>query len=46
MITKRGKRVRALAICLGLAFVWWVGGHLWVNEGGICIGSMLECLNK
>jgi hypothetical protein len=43
MITKRGKRVRALGIFLGLALLWWISGHLWVDGSGICVGSMLEC---
>ena len=46
MITKRGKRVRALAIFLGLALLWWISGHLWVDGSGICVGSMLECFKQ
>ena len=52
MITKRGKRVRALALLLALSFglwaMWQVSGHLWyVGEGGnilgYCWGTMEEC---
>lgn len=44
MITKRGKRVRAILILAGLAFLYWFTGNFWWNEGGICIGSMVECV--
>lgn len=52
MITRRGKRVRALAIALGLAVIVWASGHVWwVGIGspkaeilGWCIGSMNECV--
>ena len=51
MITKRGKRVRALGIALGVALIVWVSGSWWwVGIGspkaeflGWCIGSMTEC---
>lgn len=52
MITRRGKRVRAVAILLTLSFALWaawqVAGHLWyVGEGGnwlgYCWGTMTEC---
>ncbi len=52
MITRRGKRVRALALLLILSFglwsMWQVSGHLWyVGEGGnwlgYCWGTMTEC---
>ena len=52
MITRRGKRVRALALLLALSFglwaMWQVSGHLWyVGEGGnilgYCWGTMEEC---
>ena len=52
MITKRGKRVRALAIALGIALIVWVSGWWWwIGIGspkadflGWCIGSMSECV--
>lgn len=51
MITKRGKRVRAVAIAVGLALILWISGSWWwVGIGspkaefvGWCIGSMTEC---
>jgi len=43
MITRRGKRVRAVAIFIGIALLWWISGHIWWNEGGICVGSLIEC---
>ncbi len=51
-LTKRGKRVRALAIALGVALIVWVSGSWWwVGIGspkadfiGWCIGSMSECV--
>ena len=43
MITKRGKRVRALAIGLLLAAVFYLSGHInWVGDGW-CLGSIAEC---
>ena len=52
MLTKRGKRVRALAIALGVALILWVSASWWwVGIGspkadfiGWCIGSMSECV--
>ena len=52
VITKRGKRVRALAIAAGLAFLVWVSGSVWwvgidspkADFLGWCIGSMSECV--
>ena len=54
MITRRGKRVRAVAILLlvGVALwaAWQVSTHLWyVGEGGwmgYCWGTMTECLGE
>jgi hypothetical protein len=52
MITRRGKRVRALALLLILSFglwaMWQVSGHLWYvgedgNILGYCWGTMEEC---
>ena len=52
MITRRGKRVRAVGILLAVSFALWaawqVAGHLWyVGEGGnwlgYCWGTMAEC---
>jgi hypothetical protein len=52
MITKRGKQVRAVAIALGLIFIWQVATHLWwvgatapqAEFIGWCWGSMTECV--
>jgi hypothetical protein len=43
MITRRGKIVRALAIGAGIALLWWISGNIWWNEGGICVGDIIEC---
>lgn len=44
-LTKRGKRVRGLLILAGIAtFIWWLVTGFWWTEGGICIGTMAECL--
>jgi len=53
MITRRGKRVRAIGILILLSFALWatweVSTHLWyVGEGGnwlgYCWGTMQECI--
>ena len=44
MITKRGKRVRAVAILLGLILIWWLSGHLWWMGDGYCTDTLLECM--
>jgi hypothetical protein len=52
VITKRGKRARAVAIAAGVALIVWVSGSWWwVGIGspkadflGWCIGSMSECV--
>jgi hypothetical protein len=54
MITKRGKRVRALGIALGVALIVWVSGSWWwvgldspkAEFLGWCIGSMTECYGE
>jgi hypothetical protein len=55
MITRRGKRVRAIAILLLASFILWaawqVSTHLWyVGEGGnwlgYCWGTAQECLRE
>ena len=43
MITKRGKRVRAVAIALLLVATVYVSWHInWVGDGW-CWGSITEC---
>ena len=45
MITKRGKRVRAVLIFLAIALLLWASGHVWwTGEGGYCVGEMVECV--
>lgn len=52
MITKRGKRMRAVAIAVGLFVAWQVATNLWwvgidaptAEFLGWCWGSMSECV--
>lgn len=52
-LTKRGKRVRAVVILIGLYLIWQVATHLWwVGIGspsedfiGYCWGSFTQCNN-
>lgn len=52
MITKRGKRVRAVAIFFALILIWQVSANLWwvgtdsaqAQFLGWCWGSMTECV--
>lgn len=44
-LTKRGRRVRAVAIVAGLLAIWWISGHIWwTGDAGYCIGTMKECV--
>lgn len=44
-LTKRGRRVRAVAIVAGLLAIWWISGHIWWTDGGgYCIGTMEACV--
>jgi hypothetical protein len=43
-LTKRGKRVRAIFIGLGIALALWVAGNVWITDTGICLGSMTKCV--
>jgi hypothetical protein len=43
-LTKRGKRVRALFILIGLLAIWQVSMNLWWTDGGYCWGTMVECM--
>jgi hypothetical protein len=38
-LTKRGKRVRAVAILLAAWAIWQISGHLWWVEDHYCWGS-------
>jgi hypothetical protein len=42
-LTKRGKRVRAVAILIGLWAIWYISGHIWWVGDHYCIGEMTEC---
>lgn len=46
-LTKRGKRVQALAlIILGILLLWGIwelDTHLWFNGSAYCWGSMAKC---
>ena len=52
MMTKRGKRVRAIAILIGAILIWQIATSLWyvgidapANDFlGWCWGSMTECV--
>ncbi len=43
-LTKRGKRVRAVFILIGLFAIWQVSMNLWWTENGYCWGTMVECM--
>jgi hypothetical protein len=43
-LTKRGKRVRAIFILIGLWAIWQVSMNLWWTDGGYCWGTMVECM--
>jgi hypothetical protein len=42
-LTKRGKRVRAVAILLGFVAVYYITSHIWWVEDHYCWGTMIEC---
>ena len=44
MITKRGKRVRAIVIVIAIWVIWQVAVNLWWTGTGFCWGSMTECV--
>jgi len=48
MITRRGKRVRGLALALAVALILWglwqITANLWATPAGWCWGSMVECV--
>ena len=43
-ITKRGWFVLGFVCALLVLVAFWLMGHFWVNEGGICWGSMADCM--
>jgi hypothetical protein len=42
-LTKRGKRVRAVAILAAAFGIYYVTGHIWWVGDGYCWGDMVEC---
>ena len=42
-LTKRGKRVRAVLILIGIYALWKISSHVWWVEDHYCWGTMLEC---
>ena len=42
-LTKRGAFVLGVAVGLLVAVAFWITGNVWINETGICIGSMADC---
>ena len=43
-LNKRGKRVRAVLILAGVAFILWASGRIWWTDEGYCFGSMTACV--
>ena len=43
-LTKRGRRVRAVAIVAGLLAIYWISGHIWFTGAGYCVGTMEACV--
>ena len=42
-LTKRGAFVLGVTVGLLIAVAFWITGNVWINETGICLGSMVEC---
>lgn len=42
-LTNRGAFVLGIAMGLLIVGAFWLTGNVWINETGICIGSMAEC---
>jgi len=42
-LTKRGKRVRAVAILLGIIAIYYITSHIWWVGDHYCWGDMIEC---
>jgi hypothetical protein len=43
-LTKRGKRVRAIAILLGLVAIYFIVNHIWWTGTGYCWGDINKCV--
>lgn len=42
-LTKRGKRVRAIAILIAIIGGYWVLNHIWWVGDHYCFGEMTKC---
>ena len=42
-LTKRGKRVRAIAIVFGLIAIYYITNNIWWVGNGYCWGDMVKC---
>jgi hypothetical protein len=42
-LTKRGAFVLGVAVGLLIVGLYWISGHVWWTEAGICLGSMADC---
>ncbi len=42
-LTKRGAFVLGVAVGLLIVGLYWISGNVWLNETGICIGTMADC---
>ncbi len=45
-LTKRGKRVRAVAILIGIALAYMLGTHIHYTGEGYCWGSFTQCYGQ
>ncbi len=43
-LTKRGKRVRAIAILIGLIAIYYIVNNIWWTGTGYCWGSIDKCV--
>jgi hypothetical protein len=43
-LTKRGKRVRAIAILLGLVAIYFIVNNIWWTGTNYCWGSIDKCI--
>ena len=42
-LTKRGKRVRAIAILVGIVAIYMLATHIHYTETGYCWGTFTQC---
>jgi len=43
-LTKRGKRVRTIAILLGLVAIYFIVNHIWWTGTNYCWGNIDKCI--